>query len=772
MNGTCFTKIIITIGNLCRVFTPIILPLARLRDPIVYKILCMDTKQKQQQIDINDLPNLKLNNKSEQSDLNNYKDNNQSQNSEITNKTKGSFINQLKQIFSFKKSSFSDKNNQKENQKNYSGQNDSINNSEQQNINELSQNLDMTANANINSLNNTIDFSRRNSNQDDFANDEQDPYKNMPILQNIDLDNQIYQNPELYRQTFVNHKQFSQSQNFQGESNIISQKSEIKYEKKQKKNNNLDMTQDFTSKNSSVQSKGRSMSEYRGNFDLIKDPDLFLQIHDIQQAKIETMDQNLTIINLFMAHYKRVILFRMLAGIIMQQKDTKNQMSKQSYNIYSPTKKPLEQQQNTKIVIQDTESQQQQLQYKQQEQHQKNPENLQQKISEENISKISENTDTTYYTNNFDFQQYKKVFYHDDIFKEEVTYQISDDITKQIIRPESKMFLESDWYKTKNQYMTSFMPQVFYKIMSKEQNNILRSLDLSFNFQEVKNSAGSDGGKSGEFFLFSHDNNLVLKTITETELARIKKSIKEYYIYVQENETYISKIYGVYKFYNLDINPVIMILMDNLTKCPRQSIIRKYDMKGSTFDREVLAKIQDKNNINLEKMILKDIDFIKLEKLIKILPENAEKILHILKNDSLFLRSQGFIDYSFVLFKTKNIKNFINSEKEFNCFKSLGDENTFYRIGIIDYLEKYTLKKKIEKFFKRLIKFNFKLDTSSQNAIYYQERFINFMHIIFGQENKIVQQQNKNQKNTLKNQDIYYEQEMSNIQVALNPTQQ
>ena len=44
--------------------------------------------------------------------------------------------------------------------------------------------------------------------------------------------------------------------------------------------------------------------------------------------------------------------------------------------------------------------------------------------------------------------------------------------------------------------------------------NIEKSLNLIDNYESIMNIIGPDGGKSGEFFFFSYDNKLILKTIT------------------------------------------------------------------------------------------------------------------------------------------------------------------------------------------------------------------------------------------------------------------
>ena len=57
----------------------------------------------------------------------------------------------------------------------------------------------------------------------------------------------------------------------------------------------------------------------------------------------------------------------------------------------------------------------------------------------------------------------------------------------------------------------------------------------------IEKSAGNDGGKSGEFFFFSYDNQLVIKTITRSELNVLKKINANYFKHIQTYpETMIS----------------------------------------------------------------------------------------------------------------------------------------------------------------------------------------------------------------------------------------
>jgi 1-phosphatidylinositol-4-phosphate 5-kinase len=59
-------------------------------------------------------------------------------------------------------------------------------------------------------------------------------------------------------------------------------------------------------------------------------------------------------------------------------------------------------------------------------------------------------------------------------------------------------------------------------------------------------------------------------------------------------------------------------------RVPRKYVLRTFDLKGSEFDREVLAK---KEIDDLSKVTLKDIDFLKTEEKIWIEQDLAKCIL-------------------------------------------------------------------------------------------------------------------------------------------------
>lgn len=61
-----------------------------------------------------------------------------------------------------------------------------------------------------------------------------------------------------------------------------------------------------------------------------------------------------------------------------------------------------------------------------------------------------------------------------------------------------------------------YAPRVFEEIIDLDKflNQMASSLDLSRNFNRILKSGINTGGKSGEFFFFSSDNKLIIKTIS------------------------------------------------------------------------------------------------------------------------------------------------------------------------------------------------------------------------------------------------------------------
>jgi len=250
--------------------------------------------------------------------------------------------------------------------------------------------------------------------------------------------------------------------------------------------------------------------------------------------------------------------------------------------------------------------------------------------------------------------------------------------------------------------------------------------------------------EAGSFFFFSKDKSIIIKTIPEIELNKLLSNLKKYHEHFKTYpDTYIAKVLGVYTFERGDSSgeKVNLIMMKNLCGFPSRFVERTYDMKGSRFDRQVIKgeQIEKATPEMLRGQVLKDLDFEQFEKHMFVENRAGNKIVEQLKSDVDFLCSCKLIDYSLILFKI-NIGKY-ESEKKANeesiqLFKDIdiskkiiasnkaGEEGViYYRLGIIDYLQPYNLKKKVEKWWKKISKRNLSLDTSTQDPQTYARRF-------------------------------------------------
>ena len=99
--------------------------------------------------------------------------------------------------------------------------------------------------------------------------------------------------------------------------------------------------------------------------------------------------------------------------------------------------------------------------------------------------------------------------------------------------------------------------------------------DVSFNMEKnimtIKEQFSGDGGRSGEFFYFSADNKLLIKTLKEDEKNSILGKIYYYCQHFSKNEdSLISKIYGIFTIHREGLNEKEhVILMRNIAPIER-----------------------------------------------------------------------------------------------------------------------------------------------------------------------------------------------------------
>ena len=277
----------------------------------------------------------------------------------------------------------------------------------------------------------------------------------------------------------------------------------------------------------------------------------------------------------------------------------------------------------------------------------------------------------------------------------------------------------------KNIHIKEYAPNIFHNIRlfsNINSDTLFSSFDLQKNKENMKNCFISEG-KSNQIFMLNYDRKFLIKSITNKERESFLSFIKSYYDYLNENKySFLCKIFGLYTI-NYGKVEVNFVLMENAIPILSKDIIYKFDLKGSTFERNTKKLFE---NIHLK--TLKDNDFLTIQNkqkdpLIQLSQEDIFFILNIIKEDVYILTKGNFMDYSLLIGIAEYHENENINIKE-SVFLSK-DKKYIICISIIDYLTNYGIAKSLETLYKS-IKTN-KETISAVNPSLYSRRFIQFM---------------------------------------------
>lgn len=152
-------------------------------------------------------------------------------------------------------------------------------------------------------------------------------------------------------------------------------------------------------------------------------------------------------------------------------------------------------------------------------------------------------------------------------------------------------------------------------------------------------------GRSGSFFLGTHNKEFLIKSINEKDIKFIKekllKRVTEFFY--QHKQSIISRLYGVYTI-KINSQAYHFILMKDVCGMFQQNIISKYDLKGSQLNRDVDLEID-----HVEKQVLKDINFKQNEGALRLRVNDVKTLIASIENDVVFLANNGVMDYSLLV---------------------------------------------------------------------------------------------------------------------------
>ncbi|XP_023334787.1 phosphatidylinositol 5-phosphate 4-kinase type-2 alpha isoform X2 [Eurytemora carolleeae] len=169
--------------------------------------------------------------------------------------------------------------------------------------------------------------------------------------------------------------------------------------------------------------------------------------------------------------------------------------------------------------------------------------------------------------------------------------------------------------------------------------------DLDFLNSLTKSPRPVDNpGRSGAKFYISADRMYMMKTLTGIEVAEMHQLLKEYHPYIVERhgKTLLPQYLAMYRL-TVENQETYMVVIRNVLG-GHLKIHKKYDLKGSTVDREASDKEKAKDCPTF-----KDNDFLNDGIKISIGDEAKDKLMDTLSADVDFLTKHDIMDYSLLL---------------------------------------------------------------------------------------------------------------------------
>lgn len=215
-------------------------------------------------------------------------------------------------------------------------------------------------------------------------------------------------------------------------------------------------------------------------------------------------------------------------------------------------------------------------------------------------------------------------------------------------------------------------------------------------------------GKSGAFLYFSCDNRFIIKTATSEEWKCLIGLLPDYYEHIVHNpNSLINRMVGAFELSLLNHRMRVIIVESCFPS--GVSIHQRFDLKGSWVGRSTK---QRKSQVPLwgrefdvqdvRKGVLKDLD---MQTPLMLHPHVAKQMGKQLRSDIDFLGGAGIMDYSILLGITNGQCPVGDGDQQIanlSCV-SVGAVTgpLMYSVGIIDVLQPFSCRKRLEFVFKR-----------------------------------------------------------------------
>ncbi|CAB1109704.1 unnamed protein product [Ectocarpus sp. CCAP 1310/34] len=267
----------------------------------------------------------------------------------------------------------------------------------------------------------------------------------------------------------------------------------------------------------------------------------------------------------------------------------------------------------------------------------------------------------------------------------------------------------------------------------------------------------ASNSKSAQSFMFSEDGKYMLKTASESELDSMLRLLPHYAEHVARRRgSLITRFFGVYRVTNPRTKRSTIFVSSSNVFSTEKRLHERYDLKGSVVGRRTIPR---NSSAFKPTTMLKDLDLADRDK-IRLAAGGKKRLMRELSADAEFLAGLGVMDYSLLVGihrpcrpKSSRLLSLplsvlsVASKPVWaaGCF-ALGiipggarrggrrpqvgvypgrEPGVVYYVGIIDVLQRYNLKKMLERGAKGVVYDRHELSAVPPDE--YRDRFIAFI---------------------------------------------
>ncbi|EDQ89588.1 uncharacterized protein MONBRDRAFT_25091 [Monosiga brevicollis MX1] len=234
----------------------------------------------------------------------------------------------------------------------------------------------------------------------------------------------------------------------------------------------------------------------------------------------------------------------------------------------------------------------------------------------------------------------------------------------------------------------------------------------------------SSSARTGSHFYVSHDQRLVLKSLSKEEVLQFHHTFQAYHSHIVELgcRTLLPRYLGMYRITVHDRDSYVVI-MNSVLSAQTDAPPQLYDLKGSTFERHATEK-----DLEQDVPVLKDGDFLQRSMRLELGTHRAD-FCDRLAHDVRMLEHLNLMDYSLLLavYRRADIEDVDAFVQDAYALPLASpDQEYLYCAGIIDVLTVYNRKKKAAHAAKTA-KHGKAAEFTTVNPEQYAHRFLEFL---------------------------------------------